>query len=152
MLVSTLLADKSREIITVKPSASIGRAMDLLISHGIGCLPVLDDGGKLIGIVSDKDIFRKIHETHGNYQSLNVGDIMTTDLIVGLPSDEVTYIAGLMKVNWIRHIPIVDGDKIVGLVSLRDIIKTIAQTTDVENRYLRMYMDGLHTRDRSADE
>jgi len=151
MLVKTLLADKPREIITTSRKTSVDAAMDLLICNNIGCLPVVDDDGKLIGIVSDKDIFRKIHETKGEYHSLTVGDIMTDALIVGLPDDELAYIAGIMAKNWIRHVPILEGEKLIGLVSQRDIIRTQAEHHQIENRYLNLYIDGLHSRDKSAD-
>jgi CBS domain-containing protein len=151
MLVKNLLANKPRDVIAVTPGSSIDDAMSLLISNNIGCLPVLDDDMELVGIVSDKDIFRRIHETKGQYHSLTVEDLMTTNLVVGLPDDDIEYIAGVMKKNWIRHVPIVEDGEVIGLVSLRDILKTTVKTTDIENRYLKMYMDGLHSRDRSAD-
>lgn len=151
MLVKNLLESKPRQIVAVKPEVSVDEAMDLLIRNNIGCLPVVNDNGELVGIVSDKDIFKKVHETKGQYHELSVKDLMTTNLIVGLPDDDIMYIAGIMKKNWIRHVPIVEEGTVVGLVSLRDILKTVTKTTDIENRYLKMYMDGLHSRDRSAD-
>jgi len=151
MLVKTLLESKTRELVTAAPATPVDKAMDLLICNNIGCLPVVETSGKLIGIISDKDIFRKIHETKGNYHDLTVGDMMTSDLIVGLPDDDIDYIAGVMDNNWIRHIPIVEGDHLVGLVSIGDVIK--AQTTrhEIENRYLKLYMSGMGTRDHSSD-
>ena len=151
MLVKNLLESKPKEIVSAAPDTSVEDAMDVLIQKNIGCLPVLDDTGELVGIVSDKDIFRKIHETRGEYHALKVADVMSTNLIVGLPEDDITYIAGIMRKNWIRHVPIVKEGEVIGLVSLRDILKTTSKTTDIENRYLKMYMDGLHSRDRSAD-
>ena len=151
MLVKNLLDNKPRDVISARPGTSIDDAMELLISNNIGCLPVMDRHGELVGIVSDKDIFKRIHDTKGQYHELTVADVMTTDLIVGLPDDDVDYIAGVMKKNWIRHVPIVDEGEVLGLVSLRDILKTTAKSTDIENRYLKMYMGGLHHRDRSSD-
>lgn len=151
MLVKDILESKAREVVSVEIGTTIDEAMDLLISKGISCLPVVEGGEHLIGIISDRDIFRKIHQTKGNYHSLKVGDLMSTNLIVGLPEDDLEYIAGLMSKNWIRHIPIVQKDQIVGLVSSRDIVKAEATRTEIENRYLRLYMDGLGSRDRSAD-
>ena len=151
MLVKNLLESKPKEIVSAAPDTSIEDAMNVLIQNNIGCLPILDDSGELVGIVSDKDIFRKVHETRGQYHSLSVADVMSTNLIVGLPDDDISYIAGIMRKNWIRHVPIVEEGEVVGLVSLRDILKTTSKTTEVENRYLKMYMDGLHSRDRSAD-
>ncbi|UCD65068.1 MAG: CBS domain-containing protein [Candidatus Zixiibacteriota bacterium] len=151
MLVKNLLESKPRDVITTGPEVSIEDAMDLLIRKNIGCLPVINKAGELVGILSDKDIFKKCHETRGQYAALRVEDVMSTNLIVGLPDDDLSYIAGIMKKNWIRHVPIVDGDHIIGLVSQRDILKTTVKTTEVENRYMKMYLDGLHSRDRSSD-
>jgi CBS domain-containing protein len=151
MIVKTILESKPREIVTTRASTSIDDAMDLLISNNIGCLPIVDDDGKLLGIVSDKDIFKKIHETKGNYHDLKLSDFMTTDLIVGLPEDDLSYIAGIMDQNWIRHVPIVKGDHIIGLVSLRDIIKLQAEHHKIENRYLNLYIGELGSRDKSAE-
>jgi CBS domain-containing protein len=122
--------------------------MGLLITNNIGCLPVVDDEDMLVGILSDKDIFARIYQTKGNYQSLKVEDVMTTNLIVGLPSDDIEYIAGVMEKNSIRHVPIVDGKQLIGLISLRDIVKTQTVAREVENRYL---MDMLEKRDKSGD-
>ena len=151
MLARTLLDKKPRNIVTASADMSVDEAMDLLISKNIGCLPVLDADGKLSGIVSDKDIFKKIHETKGDYHALKVGDVMTTELIIGLPDDDLEYIAGIMDKNWIRHVPIVDAEQVIGLISLRDIIKSQTKNTEIENRYLNMYMDMLHRRDKSGD-
>ncbi|MFZ5981643.1 MAG: cyclic nucleotide-binding/CBS domain-containing protein [Candidatus Zixiibacteriota bacterium] len=151
MLISTILKNKQREIITAKPATTIEEAMELLISHKISCLPVLSEKQELVGIISDKDIFKKIHETRGNYHSLKVEDVMSTNLIVGVPEDNVEYIAGIMDKNWIRHIPILDGKKMIGLVSEGDIIQTITEHREIENRYLTMYLEGIHRRDMSGD-
>ena len=148
MLVKNLLDTKSKQIVTAVPSMSIDDAMGIMINKKIGCLPVTDAEERLIGIISDTDIFRKIYEKKGGYNALKVEDVMTTDLIVGLPSDDLDYIAGLMEKNWIQHVPIVEGDKVVGLISSRDIIKTQAESREVENRYL---LDMLEKRDKSGD-
>lgn len=150
MIVRTLLNSKPREIITAEPSTTVEQAMDMLIEHNIGCLPVMEDN-KLVGIISDKDIFRKVHETKGKYQALKVVDLMSTNLIVGVIDDEISYIAGIMNKNQIRHIPIFEDEKVVGMVSQRDIIKTQAHDAQIENRYLKLYTEGMGSRDKSAD-
>lgn len=148
MQVKTLLESKPKQIVSSNPLTSIDEAMGLLITNNIGCLPVVDDENMLVGILSDKDIFARIYQTKGNYQSLKVEDVMTTNLIVGLPSDDIEYIAGVMEKNSIRHVPIVDGEQLIGLISLRDIVRTQTVAREVENRYL---MDMLEKRDKSGD-
>ncbi|MBU0985302.1 MAG: CBS domain-containing protein [candidate division Zixibacteria bacterium] len=151
MRVRALLEAKPAPIVIAKPSTGVDEAMELLISNNIGCLPVVDDSGQLAGIVSDKDILKKIHEAKGDYHALSMKDVMTTEVIVGVPDDDIEYIAGIMDKNWIRHIPIMDGEDLIGVVSLRDVNKTLVKATKSENRYLNMYMDSLHRRDRSGD-
>ena len=148
MLVKTLLEAKPKQIISAVAETPIDEAMDMLIKNKIGCLPVLDQNKRLVGIISDKDIFEKLHQTKGQYDSLTVQDLMKTELIVGLPDDDINYIAGIMDKNWIRHVPIVDGDSVIGMVSLRDIHKTYVRNKEVENRYV---MDMLEKRDKSGD-
>lgn len=151
MLVKTLLEDKSVELITIEPETSIDDAMELMIKNKIGCLMVLDDDKKLKGIISDKDIFKTVHETKGEYHSLMAKDIMTAAVIAGKLTDEVTNIAWVMQKNYVRHIPILDEGNLVGLISQRDILKYEIETRELENRYLQQHMDGVHARDRSAD-
>jgi CBS domain-containing protein len=148
MQVKAILENKPKQIISARPSTPIDEAMGLLLNNKIGCLLVLDDEDKLVGILSDKDIFARIYQTKGDYHSLKIEDLMTTDLIVGLPSDDVEYIAGVMEKNTIRHLPILKDGQVVGLISLRDIIKAQVQGKEVENRYL---VDMLERRDKSGD-
>ncbi len=142
MLVRDLLTKKDREVITATADTEVNEAMRLLIDNGISCLPVLDKNGKLEGIVSDKDIFRLIYEHRTDYSQSRVGDVMTINLLIGLAGDDINYVAGIMTENRIRHIPIVEGKKLIGLVSQSDIVKTQMKRMAVENRYLKLYFDG----------
>ena len=142
MLVKDLLKKKEREIITIEPSVSILQAMGKLIDNKIGCLLVMDPADKLIGIVSDKDIFHTVFKDRENFHEYTVSDIMTTDLIIGLLDDDINYIAGIMTQNRVRHVPILEKDKLVGLVSIGDVIKAQMKYMQIENRYLKLYIDG----------
>ncbi len=144
MIAKTILSQKKRTMITVTPGTTIKEAMKLLVSNKISCLPVLDGEEKLVGIISDKDIFWKVYETDCQFQTLTVDECMSTDLIVGLPSDDLSYIAGVMTENKIRHVPIVESDRIVGLVSVGDIVKTQMEDIKIENRYLQQYINGSY--------
>lgn len=151
MLVKLLLEEKPSELISIKPESSLDDAMSLMMSKNIGCLLVLDSDKKLQGIVSDRDIFKSVHQTKGEYHSLKAKDIMTSTVISGKLSDEVSNIAWVMQKNYIRHIPIVDDGDVVGLVSQRDILKYEIERQEIDNRYLQQHMDGVHMRDHSAD-
>ena len=144
MLVKDLLQSKSKKLVTATASTRLKDAMESLISNKISCLPVIDDNNRLIGIISDKDIFRRAYEKPGSFQEENVGDVMTTNLIVGIVDDELAYIAGIMTENRIRHVPIVERDHIIGLLSVGDIVKTQMENIKVENRYLWQYIEGTY--------
>ena len=146
MLVRDLLQSKNREIISATAEISIDEAMGLLIDNAISCLPVLSSDGKLEGIVSDKDILRLFFEHRTDFKNHCVNDVMTKDLLVGLAGDDVNYVAGIMTKNRIRHIPIVEGDKLIGLISQSDIVKTQIKRMAVENRYLKLYFDGDYSK------
>ena len=142
MKVKELLSQKNRPVETIKASSIIKEAMKSLIDKKISCLPIVNDFDELVGIISDKDIFKAVYENVDSIESSQVGSIMSTNLIVGLESDELNYIAGLMTNNKIRHIPIVDKKKIIGLVSIGDIVKNQMTDMEIENRYLQIYING----------
>jgi len=139
-----LKLQKQRELVTIVPSTTAGEAMELLISNKIGCLPVMGKAGELLGILDDKDIFRAIHSHHDSFEKLTSGELMTSDLIIGVLDDDLSYIAGLMGKNQIRYIPIMDKNKMVGLISPGDVVKAQMTHIEIENRYLKMYMEGTH--------
>ncbi len=142
MKVKDVLQKKKRELVTVEGSTDILTAMELLIKNEISCLPVLGFSGQLVGIVSDKDIFHAVFNNQDNFRSLKVSNLMTTDLLVGLVDDEIDYIGGVMTENGVHHIPIVEKDKIIGLVSQGDVVKAEIKRIKIENRYLKLYMEG----------
>lgn len=151
MLVKNALKQLDKPIITASSQMTIEEAMDLLITNKIGCLPVLDQNNQIVGILSDKDIFHKIHETKGDYKHLKIADIMTTEVVVGIPEDEINTIANIMDSNWIRHVPIVEDNKMVGMLSIGDVNRAQMEHTKIENRYLKLYSGDLGSRDKSSD-
>ncbi len=142
MQVKDILKTKSRDVLTATAATAIPEAMKVLISNKISCLPVISDDNKLEGIISDKDIFKKVHLDPDGFRNSTVGDLMTRDVIVGLMDDDIAYIAGVMTNNRIRHVPIVEDSKLKGLVSVGDIVKTQIEKISIENRYLKQYIGG----------
>jgi len=144
MQVQDILKVKGRKTITINRKTSIQDAMDTLISNRISCLPVVDGSDCLIGIISDKDIFRRVHVDPKGFAAAMVGELMTSDVIVGIATDSVSYIAGVMTKNKIRHIPIVEKKKLIGLISVGDVVKSQLENMEIENRYLKQYIDGSY--------
>jgi len=144
MFVKDRLKANPRELITCTRATTIIEIMDSMLANNIRSIPVLGDAGELVGIVCDKDIFRAIFDNQDSYKGITAKDIMTEDLIIGVPDDDINYIAGLMTKNEIRHVPIMEKDKLIGMISAGDIVKAQMKHIEIENRYLKMYIDGTH--------
>jgi len=142
MRVKDILKTKGRETITTTEATPVYDAMCLLVEHKISCLPVVNTKHSLVGIISDKDIFHRVHKDPNNFREATVGELMSTDVIVGVRDDDVAYIAGVMTNNRIRHVPIVENDKLIGLISVGDVVKTQMEHIQIENRYLKQFIDG----------
>ena len=143
MKVKDILRKKGLNIHTSVKTTNIVTAMEQLLSNKVSCLPVIENE-RLIGIISDKDIFRAVYENQTGCTQLKVEQLMSTDLIVGVEDDDIEYISSLMTNNRIRHIPIVEGEKLVGLISIGDVVKATEKDIKFENRYLKQYIDGSY--------
>ena len=122
MKVSSILATKGRSIISVRPNQTIREAIRLLAQHRIGALVVVTENDQLTGILSERDI---IWQTAANEAILDlpVSDIMTKDVITGLPQDDIMSVAHLMTERRFRHLPIMDGERLMGIISIGDVLK-----------------------------
>ncbi len=142
MLTRELLEKKKLKLITASAETGIKKAMGILLENKISCLPVVSANDELIGIISDKDIFSAIFKDTAIMNSGTVGELMTKKVIVGVADDSADYIATLMTQNKVRHIPILEKNKIIGLLSIGDMVKAQLSHMEVENRYLKNYIDG----------
>ena len=140
MKVRDFLGSKPQRIITVRPRTPILEAMALLIEHQIGYLPVIDDKDEITGVISEREIVRATCKNPGGFAEAVVSDLMTADPIVGVPDDDLDYIAGVMTNNRLRRLPIVENRRLVGLLSLWDMMRSQLKDVQTENRYLRQYI------------
>ncbi len=123
MKVSRILATKPSKMITIGASQEIRSAVNMLAEHKIGALLVVDEAGKLIGILSERDIVRRAAESEDVF-SYSVGDVMTRNVRVGLPQDDMMSVAHTMTEGRFRHLPIVnDNYDLVGMISIGDVMK-----------------------------
>ena len=122
MKISTILATKGMNVITIGPGLSVKEAIALLVKHNIGALVVVDEAGRPIGMFSERDV---IHEAARSEQvfSRTVGEVMTKGVITALPSDDVKSVEQTMTNRRIRHLPIMDQGKLAGIVSIGDVVK-----------------------------
>lgn len=127
MNIASLLAKKSGAPITIRPEQTVRDALALLATHNIGVLIVVSAAGTPVGIVSERDIVR---EAARNEQVFGraVGEIMTRDVITGVPEDDLASVANLMTEKRIRHLPVVTGGKLIGIISIGDVVKAQRDT------------------------
>ena len=121
MKVSAILATKGINVITVRPEQSLREAIALLSMHNIGALVVVESG-KPVGIISERDIVRHAAKDEDLF-SASVEDFMTKDVVSGIPQDDVNSILQTMTSRHFRHLPIIDEGKLVGIVSIGDLVK-----------------------------
>ena len=142
-----LLERKEKKIYSIHPSAPLSEAIRALAQHKIGALIVIenkDDRSQLVGIISERDIVRRAEQGFGQLESLRVSDLMTKDIIVGVLKDDISYAMSMMTQNKIRHLPIMEGEKVVGVVTIGDIVKALLSEESYENRMLRDYIDSKY--------
>lgn len=144
MKVADLLKTKGQNVITITPDRSIFEAIKMLTENKISSLVVFDDNNKLIGIITERDIIRAMTENYEALKSQKVADLMSTNLIVAIPDDEIEYVKGIMTQNRIRHLPIVTKEGLAGIISIGDVVKFQLQEIKVQNRYLEDYVSGSY--------
>jgi CBS domain-containing protein len=123
MKVRTILATKGTTVVTVHPQQSLREAARLLADHNIGALVALNEAGEIVGIISERDIIRAAARLD-EALSRPVSEIMTKEVIVGLPNDDLIAVANAMTERRFRHLPIVERGEMVGIISMGDIVKS----------------------------
>lgn len=149
MRISDILREKGSEVATIEASGSVHDAVRILNEHRIGALVVTDDDGSVQGIVSERDVLYMAAETWGDggerverLRDRPVVAIMTREVICAVPDDDLDYAMGIMTQNRIRHLPIVEEGRLVGIISIGDVVRTCLNQATYENRMLKDYVRG----------
>jgi CBS domain-containing protein len=140
MYVANILKVKGNEITTISPGESVTTALALLAEKHIGALLVLDNHGKIAGILSERDLVRAMNKHHESIFAKRVGDLMTARVVTCSPKDPVAAIMGMMTAQRFRHVPVVDDGKLVGIISIGDVVKSRIEEAEAEVDALRQYI------------
>jgi CBS domain-containing protein len=140
MLVSDLLEVKGTEVATIDREATVGTAVADLARHRIGALVVSPDGSIIDGIVSERDIVRRLSELHNDLLDDTVASIMSTSVEVCAPGDDVETIMNLMTEHRIRHVPVVDDSGLCGIISIGDVVKNRIHELEKDRNELMEYI------------
>jgi CBS domain-containing protein len=137
MQVDNILKSKRPAVLWVPPALSIGEVAKRLRSADVGVMIVSNDGESLQGLVSERDIAHGLAVHGAALLAFKVSDLMTRSVITCAPEDSVADIARIMTMRRIRHIPVVDGGRVVGLVSIGDVLKSRISEIELEANVLR---------------
>jgi CBS domain-containing protein len=140
MKIQEILTAKGAHVHTIDPDRTVLDAVALLVQHGIGALLVRDAGGGVAGIISERDVLRICRDRSAELGTIRVGDVMTKELVICVPDDETDYAMGIVTKNRVRHLPVMDGDRVAGMISIGDLVKARLDMAEYENRYLREYI------------
>ena len=140
MKVESILAQKGTEVITIGPDVSLADAAKLLTDRRIGAVIVTDPPGQVVGILSERDIVRTLAARREDTIGFKVADAMTRNVITCAPKDSIAGLMALMTERRFRHVPVKDGDRLVGLISLGDVVKYRVDEIEREATAMRNYI------------
>ncbi len=144
MTLQDILKTKGSAVHTIEPTATLEDVVLRLVQHNVGSLLVCDrdvsDGEKLVGIITERDILHVTAKSHGLLGSMKVADHMTTRLLTASPQDSVDAVMGLMTDHHIRHLPVLNEKRLVGIVSIGDVVKSQLHRLAMENQFMKDYI------------
>jgi CBS domain-containing protein len=122
MNIKSILAKKGMNVVTIRPEQVIREAISRLAEYNIGALVVMDETNLPVGILSERDITRALANDEQIFSKL-VSDLMTKNVITALPQDDLISVANTMTEKRVRHLPVVEKGKLVGIISIGDVLK-----------------------------
>ena len=152
MRIRDILREKGSEVEMIEAGRTIHHAIDRLNDHRIGALIVTGEGEEIVGIITERDILRvcgnlcvRLDEPPAREDTTCpslVQDAMTKDPIIGVLDDDLDYVMGIMTKNRIRHLPILDDKRLMGIISIGDVVNAHLKEQTFEIRTLRDYIHG----------
>jgi len=141
MKIRQILRSKGHDVVTINADRSALDAVMLLVDRNIGGVMIVD-AGRPVGILTERDILRLTAQSPGELGTVSVGSIMTRTLITATPEHDLNDAMSLMSRHKIRHLPILDGGRLAGIVSIGDLVNACLTLAEEENVHLREYIQG----------
>lgn len=140
MIVKSILSAKGGDVISIEPTATLDTAVKTLAEHKIGALLVLGPDRRVIGILSERDIVRVLAERGAGVLSQPLAQVMTRKVITCSQSDSVGVLMERMTTGKFRHLPVIEDEQVIGVVSIGDVVKHRLQEIERESAALRDYI------------
>jgi CBS domain-containing protein len=139
MRIADVLRNKGAAVVAINPEATVQELLAGLAEQNIGAMVVVGGEG-VVGIVSERDVVRQLHKHGASLLSRPVSKIMTSTVASCKKSDTVDAVSALMTNNRVRHVPVLDGKKLIGIVSIGDVVKTRMEALEAEQQQLQSYI------------
>ncbi len=130
---------KGHKVVTVGKSATVQTAAEIMARENVGALAVMEEG-LLVGIFSERDVIARVISKQHDPTKTSVGSVMTRNIVIALANDTVESSLGKMKQAKFRHLPVVDGDILLGMLSLRDLLQVAVAETEGKIEFLQNYL------------
>ena len=142
--VRSILASKGAHVWSIGPVATVYEAIEIMAEREIGSMPVIDDSGDLVGLISERDYARKIILQGRSSRETPVSDIMSSPVIYVSPGETVDRCMHIMTDARIRHLPVVEQGRVVGIVSIGDLVNWIISSHEESIAHLQSYIAGVY--------
>jgi CBS domain-containing protein len=146
MTLAEILKVKGTVVYTIVPELLLDEAIREMVRHNVGSLLVCSrdvaEGERLLGIITERDIIHFCASGKCQLSEVRVAEVMTTRVLTGTPGDSVEATMGLMTANRVRHLPILSEGRLVGLVSIGDVVKSQHDRLAMENQFMKNYISG----------
>lgn len=140
MSVEQILAGKGRDVVTIGPDRTLADAANCLAQRRIGAVVVVNGSGGVLGIISERDVVRAVAEAGAEALQAPVSSRMTAKVVTCLPTSSIDEIMGLMTQGKFRHVPVIDGGRLAGIISIGDVVKQRLADIESEHRAMRDYI------------
>jgi CBS domain-containing protein len=142
MKIEEILRTKGHGVVTIGESRTVLDAVQLMVDKNIGSLVVME-GQRPIGILTERDILRFTARASGDLVAVGVATLMTREMITAEPQDDLAELMDVMTENKIRHLPVIERDRLVGIISIGDLVNACRVSAEQENLHLRNYIQGV---------
>ncbi|HEY7299935.1 MAG TPA: CBS domain-containing protein [Xanthobacteraceae bacterium] len=140
MTVNAILSSKGRNVVTIEPTATLESALAKLTRHKIGALVVLGPEQRLIGILSERDVVRALAQEGASVLNTPLAQVMTRKVSTCAEADKVSAVMEMMTNGKFRHVPVLEGDRLVGIISIGDVVKHRLHEMEREQEAMRDYI------------
>jgi CBS domain-containing protein len=136
MLVEEIIVDYDRELITINPDDTVEAAAKSLASNLVGALPVCNQSGDLVGIISERDVVQGFAKQNGGLGSSKVSDLMSENVITCSLLDNVSDMMAIMSQKGIRHLPVMVNGRLSNIISSRDVLSAMLERTETQRNHM----------------